>query len=88
MIKVGLIGIGFMGRGHLENYIRFQEEGYPVKLVSVCDIDKEKFENKFTPGNIAVGNGVYDFSKYHLYTDIDEMLNKEDLDYIDIALPT
>jgi len=27
MIKVGLIGIGFMGRGHLENYIRFQEEG-------------------------------------------------------------
>jgi predicted dehydrogenase len=88
MIKVGLIGIGFMGRGHLDNYIRLEKEGFPVKLVAICDIDKDKFENKFVPGNIAVGNGAYDFSKYHLYTDIDEMLEKEDLDYVDTPIPT
>ncbi|HOL54327.1 MAG TPA: Gfo/Idh/MocA family oxidoreductase [bacterium] len=88
MIKTGLIGIGFMGRGHLDNYIRLESEGFPVKLVAVCDIDPNKFKNKFLPGNIDVGNQKYDFSKYRLYTDIEEMLNKEELDYVDICLPT
>lgn len=88
MVKVGLIGIGFMGRGHLDNYIRLESEGFPVKLVTLCDIDKEKFSKKSVEGNLDVGNGNYDFSKYHIYTDIDEMLEKEELDYVDIALPT
>lgn len=88
MLKVGLVGIGFMGRGHLDNYIRLEKEGTPVKLVAICDIDPEKFKGKFIPGNINVGNGKYDFSKYHLYTDVDEMLEKEELDYVDIVVPT
>jgi len=88
MLKVGLIGIGFMGRGHLDNYIRLEKEGFPVKLTAICDIDPEKFKNIFVKGNIDVGTGTYDFSKYHLYTDMDEMFEKEDLDYVDIALPT
>lgn len=88
MLKVGLIGIGFMGRGHLDNYIRLESEGFPVKLVAVCDVDPAKFENKFLPGNIDVGTKKYDFSKYRLYTKIDEMLEKEELDYVDICLPT
>jgi predicted dehydrogenase len=88
MLKVGLIGIGFMGRGHLDNYIRLESEGYPVKLTAICDIDEKKFKGEFIPGNIDVGAGKYDFSKYHLYTDMDEMLEKEELDYVDIALPT
>ena len=77
-----------MGRGHLDNYIRLESEGFPVKLVAICDIDEEKFENKFLSGNIDVGNAQYDFSKYRLYTDIDDMLEKEELDIVDIALPT
>ncbi len=88
MLKVGLIVIGFMGRGHLDNYIRLESEGFPVKLVAVCDIDPAKFENKFLPGNIDVGTKKYDFSKYKLYTNMDEMLEKEELDYVDICLPT
>jgi predicted dehydrogenase len=88
MLKVGLVGIGFMGRGHLDIYMQLEEEGFPVKLVAICDVDKDKFEGKFLPGNLDVGNLKYDFSKYNLYTDYDEMLEKEDLDYIDIALPT
>ena len=88
MLKVGLIGIGFMGRGHLDNYIRLESEGFPVKLVAICDIDPAKFENRFIPGNIDVGTKKYDFSKYRLYTDLDVMLEKEELDYVDICLPT
>jgi len=88
MLKVGLIGIGFMGRGHLDNYIRLESEGFPIKLIAICDIDPAKFENKFIPGNIDVGTKKYDFSKYRLYTNLDEMLEKEELDYVDICLPT
>src|SRR5690554_6512314 len=88
MLKVGLVGIGFMGRGHLDIYIQMMEKEYPVKLVAICEVDEEKFEGKFLPGNLNVGMGDYDFSKYNLYTDYDEMLEKEDLDYVDIALPT
>lgn len=88
MVKVGLIGIGFMGRGHLDNYIKLENEGFPVKLVAVCDIDEKKFGRASVDGNLDVGKGTYDFSKYHIYTDIDEMLKKEALDYVDIALPT
>lgn len=88
MLKVGLVGIGFMGRGHLDIYIEMMEKEYPVELVAICDIDEDKFEGKFMPGNLNVGMGDYDFSKYNLYTDYDEMLEKEELDYVDIALPT
>ena len=88
MLKVGLVGIGFMGRGHLDNYIRLESEGFPVRLTAICDVDEEKFKGRFVPGNIDVGNARYDFSKYHLYTDLDDMLEQEDLDYVDIALPT
>ncbi len=41
MLKVGLIGIGFMGRGHLDNYIRLEAEGFPVRLTAICDIDEK-----------------------------------------------
>lgn len=88
MVKVGLVGIGFMGRGHLDEYLRLEREGFAVKLTAICDIDPDKFQNIFVKGNIDVGTGTYDFSKYNLYTDLDEMLDKEELDFVDIALPT
>ena len=88
MLKVGLVGIGFMGRTHLENYIKLEEEGYPVKLTAICDVDPDKFEGKFVGGNIGDTSKQYDFSKYNLYTSYDEMLEKEELDFVDIALPT
>lgn len=88
MVKVGLIGLGFMGRTHLDNYIRLEAEGFPVKLISICDIDSERFKGKFIGGNIGEAADSYDFSKYNLYTCMDDMMEKEDVDYIDITLPT
>lgn len=89
MLKVGLVGIGFMGRGHLDQYMRLEKEGFPVKLVALCDVDENKFKGIFVGGNMGdLGQSKYDFSKYALYTNFDEMIAKEELDYIDIALPT
>lgn len=90
MLKVGLVGIGFMGRGHLDQYLRLMKEGKPVKLVALCDVDEKKFGTEgFEGGNMGdLGKSAYDFSQFHLYHDFDEMIAKEELDYVDIALPT
>jgi predicted dehydrogenase len=88
MIKVALVGIGFMGRVHLENYIRLEKEGFPVKLAAICDVDEEKFKCSTIEGNIKSVIGGYDLSKYNLYTDFNEMLEKEELDMVDMPLPT
>lgn len=88
MVKVGLMGIGSIGRVHLNAYLKLEKEGFPIKLCAICDFDTDKFQNKFIKGNIEIELPKYDFSKYNLYTDIDEMLEKEELDYVDIALPT
>lgn len=87
MIKVGLLGIGSMGRVHLDNYIRLENEGFPIKLVAICDEDEKKFRGQFLEGNIEQGGTAYDFSLYNTYTDLDSFFD-EDLDMVDIALPT
>lgn len=90
MIKVGLVGIGFMGRGHLDQYIRLEREGFDVKLVALCDVDTQKFTSFSSQGgNMGeLGKGAYDFTKYALYEKMEDMLKKEQFDYVDIALPT
>ena len=90
MLKVGLVGIGFMGHGHLDQYLRLMKEGAPVKLVALCDVDPKKFTNdEVQGGNMGdLGKGQYDFSQFNLYSSMDEMLEKEELDDVDIALPT
>jgi predicted dehydrogenase len=90
VFKVGLAGLGAMGRGHLEQYLRLMREGAPVKLVALCDVDKGRFEAA-AAGTLnieGVGKDKVDFSQFNLYTDIDEMIAKEALDYVDLVLPT
>lgn len=88
MLRVGLIGLGFMGRGHLGYYKRLEGEGAPVKLVAVCDVEPARLDGRdIVTGNIDVGNSV-DLSGYAKYADYNEMIAREKLDYVDIALPT
>lgn len=89
VLRAAMIGIGSMGRGHLDNYLRLEKEGYPIKVVALCDIDEKKFTNYKADFNIGeVGADGYDFASFSLYTDLDEMLAKEELDMVTIALPT
>lgn len=88
MLRTALIGVGGMGRGHLANLIQLTKEGDRIKLVAACDVDPERFENKKVDFNLDVGGDDYDFSKFNCYTDMDDMLAKEKLDLVVIALPT
>lgn len=88
MLKVGLIGFGFMGRMHFDNYVRLMAEGEPVQLVAVCDLLIDELKEGKASGNIATEQEVYDLSPYRLYDNIDNMLANETFDIVDIALPT
>lgn len=88
MLKVGLIGFGFMGRMHFDNYVRLMEEGANVRLAAICDTRIDELKNASAAGNIATEQQVYDLTPFQLYDDIDEMLGNEELDIVDITLPT
>jgi len=89
MLRVAVVGIGFIGRVHVEQYIKLMEENAPIELVALCDIDKKKLTSGFSGGNLGeLGQSDIKTEKFSLYTDFDEMLSNERLDFIDIALPT
>ena len=72
MLRIGLIGCGFMGAMHANCYKNI--EG--VELVAVADIRKEKAE-ALTDGTSA-----------QIYSDGMDLINGADVDVIDICLPT
>ncbi|MCD9021989.1 Gfo/Idh/MocA family protein [Cohnella silvisoli] len=87
MIKVGLIGLGSMGRVHLDIFARLESEGFPIKLVAIYDVDEQKFKGKSQESNIVDLGTAYDLSKINTYTDL-ELFYQEELDMVDITLPT
>ncbi len=90
MIKMGLIGLGGMGRGHLSIIEQMIAEGADIELVALCDIDPKAFGTVKTSLNLeGMEKSDYDFSKYHLYTSADEMLaNEKELDLVNVVVPT
>lgn len=72
MLRVGIVGAGFMGQMHANVYSYLPN----VKLVGVADIVREKAE-KLASGKGAVG-----------YSSFEEMLDEAELDLVDICLPT
>lgn len=89
MLRAGLIGVGGMGRGHLENLVRMTREGEVLQLVSICDIRPGQFANVENTFNIkGIGESKFDFSGFNCYTSADEMIAKEKLDLVVIAIPT
>lgn len=89
-IKLGVCGLGRMGRYHLSIYEKIVEENkIPLEIVAVCDIDQEKLYGvSKSKVNLSVESNSTISDKYHKYTDIDNMLENEELDMVDIVVPT
>ena len=72
MIKVGLIGCGFMGGMHSACYAALANLG--VKVTAVADVRREYAEN--------LANGA------EMYATGMELIEKADVDVVDVCLPT
>lgn len=85
MLKTGLLGLGGIGKSaHLPPHLLLEKEGVS-KLVAVCDISPERFESNIETN---VGGSAILPDEIHRYTDFEEMIKSEELDIIDICLPT
>ncbi len=85
MLRIGILGFGFMGRMHYRCW--GQCEG--AKVVAVCDANRDMLSNASKGGgNIEGAEGEINFSELNVYTDFAEMLKRENLDAVSITLPT
>ena len=73
---IAQIGVGGMGGTHLQNMLRFQEEG-KVKIAAVCDCD----DNRLEAAVQTAGAGVTPYRDYRY------ILERKDVDCVLIATP-
>ena len=85
MIRVGVVGLGFMGKTHFNCYKTIDD----VQVAAVCDADEKKLKDPSgMAGNLAGAEKPLDFTGVELYTNFAEMLAKAKLDAVSITLPT
>ncbi len=85
MIRVGIAGLGFMGKMHFRCYQAL--EG--VQVAAICDTDAAKFEGQGgAVGNIEGAEAPLDLTGIGLYDDFDRMLAEAELDALSVTLPT
>jgi predicted dehydrogenase len=86
MIRIGIVGIGFMGRIH---YLASQRlKG--AKVTAVCSRDPAKLAGDWrsTRGNFGPEPGTVDLSGVKKYANVAELLADPDIDLIDICTVT
>ncbi|MHC4184669.1 MAG: Gfo/Idh/MocA family protein [Planctomycetota bacterium] len=85
MIRVGVVGFGFMGRMHWRCWRAL--EG--IQVAAICDARAGVFEqDERAAGNIEGAADVVDLSGVRLYQDFEQMLTEQKLDAISLTLPT
>jgi predicted dehydrogenase len=86
MVRIGIVGIGFMGYTHFEA-ARNVKGG---RVVAVATRDKKKLAGDWTSiqGNFGPRGGKVDLSKVKKYPDYRELLTDPNIDLVDVCLPT
>jgi predicted dehydrogenase len=85
MLRVGIVGFGFMGRTHYKCWRGVED----AEIVAICDVNPNIVKDtKKAVGNIGDAQHEVDFGSLSVYADIDKMLSEEKLDAVSITLPT
>jgi len=88
MKKYAIIGFGGLGKTHFCNLLEIEKKRGDISLCAICNADLSAITESVALNIGSVSMDNVDFSKYNLYTDYKEMLDKEDLSFVLIALPT
>ena len=85
MLRIGIVGWGFMGKMHFRCY----KSDTNVEVTAICDADAKQLQNSSgASGNISGAEDDLDLSNIALYSDLSKMLAEEKLDALSIASPT
>jgi len=87
MVKVGILGLGFMGYTHYQ----IHKNNPKVKIVAIGDYNKAKLEGDWSSigGNLGgMDRPKEDLSGIKTYLDPMDVMNDPDVDMIDICLQT
>ena len=87
MIRVGLVGIGGMGRTHYKCY----QNNPNAKVVALCDVDENKLRGDWGTIGLNVDTTKSDFvdlTGIRSYARLGEFVGDPDIDLVDICLPT
>lgn len=86
-VKIGLIGLGFMGTTHFGIYRNLPD----AQVAAIADLDPAKRAGDISKvcGNIGEGEGAkLDLAGVAVYADAFQMIAEADVDVIDICVPT
>ncbi len=84
-MKVGLIGLGVMGRSHAGRYIQMPD----VEIAAVADAMPERLNAGLSiQGNLDEQGGGLFVDRAERYADGRDLIDRADVDVIDICLPT
>ncbi len=85
MLKIGIVGLGFMGKMHFRCFKSLEN----IEIKAICDADANQLQDTSgVAGNISGAEEDLDLSNISLYSDLTQMLAEEQLDAVSIASPT
>lgn len=88
MYKYAIIGFGGLGKLHMTNLYKFEQERGDLKLQALCATSAAALNKNVELNLGTVDMGAIDLSNCNFYTDYKELIDSEDLDFIVSALPT
>jgi predicted dehydrogenase len=85
VIRVGIVGLGFMGMIHFLSYRKLPG----VRVVAICDPKPRRLAGDWSDiqGNFGPRGAKVDLTGVATFADYNEMLENIDLDLVDITLP-
>lgn len=85
-VKVGIIGLGFMGKMHFDTYTQMKG----VEVVAIADTDPKKRAGDWSAigGNIAAKSQKVNLKGITMYDKAEKLIKDENVDIVDITLPT
>ncbi|GAB4159433.1 MAG: Gfo/Idh/MocA family oxidoreductase [Planctomycetaceae bacterium] len=86
MVRIGIIGIGFMGYTHFEAATKLR--GGKVTAIATRNLKKLKGDWRGIQGNFGPPAGKVDLKGKKTYANYQELLDDPDIDLVDICLPT
>src|SRR5207244_11411096 len=86
MIRIGIVGVGFMGMIH---YLAAQKlKGAKVTAICSRDAKKRAGDWRGIRGNFGPPGEQMNLGKVKTYAEVDELLDDPEIDLVDICNPT